>query len=200
MPPVVPPPGEPVLPVEPVPPVEVLPVEPGLLADGVGRPPADALITSFVAWLTVLRSGSHIWYVPALRVIVSRAVFPIAIVGVRFALRPVPTISSACDVLPLLMATNVSVPAGNDAGDTLIFPSRIVTLAWVEPAECCASAPPTSPRPRTTTAIARGIRLSIAFMLKASPSLGRSVRHALSATRGLSGNPGRDTTTSAAPA
>ena len=121
-----------VVPPEPVPPdvvpPEVEPPEDLLPVLGVDELFA-ALTISIVAWLMLLRTGSQTWYMPTLTVTVSFTVLPVPIVAVRFGWRPVPMIASACERLPMLTATSVSLPGVNVFGETSIFPSRRVTLA-----------------------------------------------------------------------
>ena len=98
--PVMPPPVPPVelglvAELEPVP-LGVPPTTMLLLVDGVEVPPlafGAAFTISIVAWLELLLTGSQTWYIPAWTVTVSCADFPLPILGVLFAFKPVPMIA-----------------------------------------------------------------------------------------------------------
>src|SRR5262245_3506073 len=108
---------------------EPLPLPPGLVVL-----PAGALAVRNFAWLMLLVTGSQTWYLPAFSVTVSRADLPAGSVAVRFGAIVAPMIARACFFVPLFTTTNVTLPASNDVGDTVTFPSRTDTLTVVVPA------------------------------------------------------------------
>src|SRR4029077_5212837 len=114
------PPPELVPPVDPEPPVEPMPPE---------LPPvpvelfAGALMVRNLAWLMLLVTGSHMWYLPAASVTIRRAVLPAAMVGVRFGDIVSPMIARACFVVPLFTTMSVTLPAGSDVVVNVTRPS-----------------------------------------------------------------------------
>src|SRR5262245_31710787 len=109
----------------PVPPVPDVPVPDVPVPDFV---PAGAFAVRNFAWLMLLVTGSHTWYLPAASVTVSRAVLPAASVGVFFGDIIEPMTASPCFFVPLLTTTNVTFPAVNDVGETVTLPSATETL------------------------------------------------------------------------
>src|SRR5262249_47923008 len=119
-----------------IPPPPLLGVPPPVVTTMLFPPPSAelfgaALTVRNLAWLMLLVTRSHMWYLPAPTVTVSRTVFPTAIVGVRFGDIVSPMIASACLVVPLLATTRVTFPAGRAVVVNVTRPSDTETFSSV---------------------------------------------------------------------